>query len=251
MTCPGFNTQERDRPEFDSAHGTLHVVPGAWRPRRAGNDRAWQGRMTARLLLASLVSLVLATGTAWAEPDSGSSAPGVTPPAASPVQVPVAGGDDGQADTGGSEWYGTPIIVVDSLAMGTSVLALRNSFKDKSAGMWALGSVSLVFSGPIVHLSRGEGGNAAISLGLRLGMPVIGAFLGSAHYKANCLECPGGEELESVVVGVMIGAAAASLIDIVLVARTRSTRKRAATTAWAPQLGIGDSQVTAGVAGWF
>jgi hypothetical protein len=226
----------------------LRVIPGTWRAARTGNHRAWQARMTARLLLASLVSLVLVAGTASAEPDSASLAPGLTPPAATPPAAQVADPPDheSQPGTGESEWYGVSILLVDGLIVGGSALALNMDSDD----MFTAVAAAWVLGGPIGHLVHGEMRNAAISLGLRLGLPVLGGYLGRAS-AGDCWECNGPHGLGETIAGVLLGTLAASLLDMSVVARTRSTRKRVDTTAWAPQLGVSGSQVTAGVAGWF
>jgi hypothetical protein len=207
-----------------------------------------KARMTARRSLASLVSLLLATGTALAEPDSGSSAPGLTPPAASPGQAQVADPPyhEGQPGTNESEWYGLSILLVDGLIVGGSALALDLESDD----MLATVAAAWVLGGPIGHLVHGEMRNAAMSLGLRLGLPLLGGYLGKT-IAGDCFECNGPHALEEILAGVLLGTLAASLIDMSVVARTRSTRKRVDSTAWAPQLGVSGSQVTAGVAGWF
>jgi hypothetical protein len=108
---------------------------------------------------------------------------------------------------------------------------------------------TLAFGGPIVHLVHGENRKAAISLGLRLGLPVLGGVLGYWSAGDCDLDCSDVHGVFEAAGGVILGTVAASLIDIIVVART--PRKRVETTSWAPLLNVSDSQVTAGVAGWF
>jgi hypothetical protein len=199
--------------------------------------------MTARLVLGSLVSLLLAAGTASAEPDSGSHAPGVTPPAAAPSQdaQPRASG----YDVDDSRWYGAGIMLTDALVVGASFVAnSRDSahLMIAAGGLWTLG-------GPVVHWAHGQRHNAALSLGLRVVLPVVGGYLGYRSAGPCHIDCHSTRALYETLGGVVIGMAVASLTDIVVVARTRRTRVDS--TAWAPQLGVSGSQVTAGVAGWF
>ena len=86
--------------------------------------------------------------------------------------------------------------------------------------LWAvtvgvLGGFGYLFGGPVVHAVHGQGGVGAGSFLLRVGMPVMGAFLGCAIQGDSSGEfsCLGG-----ALVGFGLGALGAVVIDASLLA---------------------------------
>lgn len=78
-----------------------------------------------------------------------------------------------------------------------------------------------VLGAPIVHLAHGNGGRAAASLGLRVGVPALGALIGFAIAESDSdSECGNlGCVLNGVAMGAggaVVGMAAAVLIDWVV-----------------------------------
>jgi hypothetical protein len=120
-------------------------------------------------------------------------------------------------------WYGWQILLGD-VAATTCVLAFQNG-----------GCVAPYFlTGPSVHIAHGRNGLAAASFGLRLGGPALGAVIGAglAHCPNRSPPAPSPPRTESdsptfipdlgsldfcgldyMAVGMLVGAAAAIIVD--------------------------------------
>lgn len=164
-----------------------------------------------------------ATLRSWpaSEPPRDEAAPFEAPPTESPPKTPtrselpqpnLAPSYTGQTGTTHSVeekerlggWYGEQILYVDGglllLAMPTVGISLAGYF----------------VGGPIVHIVHENYGAAAGSLGLRVGLPLVGFAGGVA---AACAFEKGGYcALVGLVVGVPVGAIAATLIDAYVLA---------------------------------
>lgn len=110
-------------------------------------------------------------------------------------------------------WYGLQTLTVDALSIG--VLAVG----DSKAGTY-IGLGGYFLGGPLVHAAHGHVGKACGSLGLRAGAPIVGAIVGYAAER-----CGDQSEDEDYVcgtngaaVGVLIGAAAAIVVDAAVLA---------------------------------
>jgi hypothetical protein len=123
-------------------------------------------------------------------------------------------------------WYGWQIILVDL----TSVALVVKGLGSGSAPVAGLGGVALVLGGPIVHGVHGRPGAFAGSLGLRVGLPLLGAAIGAGR-GGGCDACGYGPE------GFVLGAAGAMLLDAVVLAHEEVPATPLSTLRVAPSLG--------------
>jgi hypothetical protein len=92
---------------------------------------------------------------------------------------------------------------------------------DGAAGdvLMATGGVTYLLGGPVIHAVHHNYGRAAISLGLRVLLPIIGANIGVAA--SGCQDHQSFANLcyvDDMAAGFLIGAATAAAADILLVA---------------------------------
>jgi len=154
-------------------------------------------RPSIALLLAA--SLVLASATARADP------PAPPTPAESHEQA--------------TRWYGYQTLATDGVALLFFVPAQSSASSATKQG-FAMGTLTMYGVGaPIVHLAHGHVGKALLDLGLRVGMPLA---LGAAGYAIGASSREQADGLGGVVgagFGALLGAAGASAIDAIVVAR--------------------------------
>lgn len=196
--------------------------------------------------MSSLFTLLVA-GSAIAQPPGGSpvSPPGSLPPGM--ANIPYYP-EQATEPEGEPTWYGWQILMTDLAAAGILV-ASADSDSDNSALLLFTGAIYLGAS-PVIHGYHNQGRKSAISLGMRVGLPVLGGFLG--YYSAgDCFECHSTHGLFEAIGGTLIGVAAASVIDIAFLSRESRPSAGRAEYAWTPRLGVSDSGFTAGVGGWF
>ncbi|HEX2660401.1 MAG TPA: hypothetical protein VHU40_19105 [Polyangia bacterium] len=130
-----------------------------------------------------------------------------------------------------AETYTGQILMADGASVATLVAAgLIDSAGSADIfvnGLTMVGGVGLMMGGSIVHVTHGNGGRAAASLGLRLGLTVVGAAVGAgvANCKPNEFLCGIGE----TAVGSLLGLATAITIDAAVLARLRDTDERVTT----------------------
>lgn len=172
----------------------------------------------------------------WVALAGAAHAGGEGPPGAAPSMQAAAVPPDEPVET---RWYGWQILAVDVASI--AVLAAGEDdalFSSIGAGGWVLG-------GPAVHLVHGHGGRAVGSLALRLAAPIAGAMIASAA-------CPGDENdevfgcLDNIAIGLVAGAGAAMVIDIVL-----ATEEVESPPPVAPVLMVTDAGAQVGLAGRF
>jgi hypothetical protein len=110
-----------------------------------------------------------------------------------------------RAEEAPPRWYGWEILLVDAAALGVMIAAGR---ADSDAVAW-VGFGAYAAGGPLLHAIHGNGGRAATSGVLRVGLPLTLGLLASAA-------CDGdGEEFLGClgpVGGAMLGGAAIALI---------------------------------------
>lgn len=101
-----------------------------------------------------------------------------------------------------------------------------------------------VLGGPIVHASHGNWGRAALSLGARVGMPLLGISTGVALE-----DCRGGDfcGFGGALIGGVVGIAAAVAIDSAALAREEAP----VGAALVPTLRVSENQTWLGVSGQF
>ena len=156
-------------------------------------------------------------------------------PTSPPAAAPLPRGFEREEET---SWYGWQTLIAD----GTSLLVLpivAGVTQSPTLGAVAVGGYFL--APPFIHGAHGRWGMFAASLGLRVGMPVLGGLLGAAA-QGDC----GGDLCIPVgaAIGVAIGALGAVALDASLLSYERDEpdpRYRAQPTkpshlAWSPTL---------------
>jgi hypothetical protein len=114
-------------------------------------------------------------------------------------------------------WYGWQTLSLDGLLLigGVATLQLSASRPDLAETLFWVPVVGFAVGGPTFHLIHREPWRALGSLGLRIGLPVLGGAVG-AGLIANCSQTAGDHGncgLGELIVGVAAGVVAASLID--------------------------------------
>jgi hypothetical protein len=195
-------------------------------------------RVARRSSLASLVlTVAIATSTRARadQPATPTSPPEATPTAAPVVAAPLPRGFEREQET---SWYGWQTLIAD----GTSVLVLpivAGVSQSPTLGGIALGGYFL--APPFIHGAHGRWGMFAASLGLRVGMPIVGGLLGAAA-QGDC----SGELCIPVgaAIGVAIGALGAVALDASLLAyetvepdpRYRGQPSKPSRVVWSPSV---------------
>jgi hypothetical protein len=164
--------------------------------------------------------------TAWSqtEPPSGS--------ASAPVAPTIHRGAAATESEGASESYAHWVVTSDL----TAVLLFAGALQGPGELGYASATTYLLGS-PAVHVAHGEIGKAALSLGLRFGIPitammVVGALNQSPHCPAsdadeNDIYCK--PIAERVLIAGAVGLVLAMVVDPVFLARRRVPRKAAFT----------------------
>lgn len=120
------------------------------------------------------------------------------------------------------EWYGWQILITDGVAISGIVAGVAaDSESLTTLGVFYMG-------GPVVHWSHGYSGRGWESLGLRLGLPLVGALAGVGVASA-ATECHGFGCLGGAPVGAGVGALGAMALDVTCLAwedPPQSTRVR-------------------------
>ncbi len=128
-----------------------------------------------------------------------------------------------------SHWYGWQTIIVDGMSL---LVVPAMADETKSTSLLALGVGGYALGGPIVHLAHGEVARGAASLGLRVGLPFLGA-LGGAMVDGN--SCSGEIcRMDRVVLGGALGVLAAVVVDSAALAYERVQDEPAAAKATPP-----------------
>jgi hypothetical protein len=121
------------------------------------------------------------------------------------------------APTGSYRWQAT---ATDAAAVTAAVAGFALEGKDRALGnvpsnaMMTIGISGYFLGAPIVHVANKHYGRAAVSLALRVGLPILGGAIGarSADCTADQFLCG----LEEMGKGMMIGGAAAVVVDNLL-----------------------------------
>jgi hypothetical protein len=158
---------------------------------------------------------------------------------------PTQSTQDGRSEPKHSQWYGLPILGLDlaSVALTSVGIATASSQSGLATPVLLIaGAGTFAFGSPIVHLAHDNSTGALLSFGLRAGLPVGSAALGYALVSGSANTCSGpgfcGPSILAggVLVGFAIGAAAASAIDIGLLARTQLPTPSRRSFALAPMI---------------
>ena len=134
---------------------------------------------------------------------------GMSPGAAAaegPNQTPAA-----PASSVDPAWYGWQAIIAD--ALGGGLLALSSQIPGPNGGVAVavLGVTDLVVTAPLIHVAHAQAGRAGISVGMRLGLPLLGGLLGVAVGGSTCqppAASPGAFDFSGLdCLGAQIGGA--------------------------------------------
>jgi hypothetical protein len=143
-------------------------------------------------------------------------------------------------------WYGGDVLAADGLGL----LLIMGCAKVVSGhgGDWSAACVApYLLAGPIAHTTHDQMGRAAISLGVRIVLPVVGYAIGGLYPCKDCF-------IPNEVPGALIGAAAAMVVDLFMayepaVPPPRTAPRRASDIT--PSVALAGGNLSVGVSGWF
>ena len=130
-------------------------------------------------------------------------------------------------------WYGWQTLAADTIP---TALFLATIPASNDGVWWTAGAVTFAFSGPIVHGVHDRPIAAAGSLGLRVGLPVLGMLMGvplskcyghSASAGAGVDISPSCED-NTIMIGALLGLGVASVADAAFLAYEPSERPQSA-----------------------
>lgn len=174
--------------------------------------------------------------------------PDLSPPGLTPEVAPATTDEPAVK----SYWYQT--LAADGLAI-TFVALAANGHGGDSDSLAKLGIGTYLLGAPLIHVSKGRPGRALGSLAMRVGLPFVGALIGSAlepTYKCydEYDDCgPDGVSGE-VVLGAVLGVVGASLIDATVLAKGDAPKAKAQPT-WTPTARATHGGVALGLTGTF
>lgn len=136
-----------------------------------------------------------------------------------------------------SDWYGWQLLLADGGALGLGA-ATGN-------GDIALGWIG---TGAVVHGAHHNYGRAVLSVGMRIGLPLAGVFLGESSARG----CTGDLcDLGPALVGGMLGMGTAEVIDLALAKDEPDAALPARSQRWTPVASVRHSGATLGIAARF
>jgi hypothetical protein len=138
------------------------------------------------------------------------------PPVAPPLAEPTPALPE-------SRWYGWQTLAPDAVAVGLAALALHLDSNGANVstveGLLAVSGGIFLLDGPIVHGLHGQPARAGWSIGLRVGLALLGWPVGFSTGEGACRKyaydhegCP----YEYAAYGVIFGAATAAFLDAVI-----------------------------------
>ena len=151
--------------------------------------------------------------------------------------------------------YSHQTLASDGIAAVLVIAAFRQDNPYSGLALLMCGADVYALGAPIVHLANREVGNSLKSLGLRVGLPWLGAMAGGMVGPKDTVKCdgvsgcPGSQESAmGVAIGAGLGALAAVVIDARYVARKRVTE---AAPSFAPTASYSPAGWSVGVGGSF
>lgn len=167
--------------------------------------------------------------------------PSLTPPSAPPLAGPEM-----VVEVQDYRWQ---LLVTDIASLGLGMATQDGR----------LMSSTYVLGAPIVHAAHGNGGRALVSVGLRMGLPVLGALAGISLEQAHCRSTAQTEDdcgLAGLILGGAAGIGAAVLIDWFALGKvekpvTRPALIQAGGIRANPMLGASKSGFSLGLGGTF
>ena len=176
---------------------------------------------------AAVVLVIALTSAAHANPP-GLTPPGLEEPPPPPnAQPPAPSNQPAQS-------YRTMTFAADAAAVGMLFLAIDNENEDLAK----LSLGTYLFGAPLVHVVKNRPSRALASLGLRVGLPILGGMLGEAmHEEPECYEydyCGDYYEgpSDEAVLGIVGGALAAMVIDTAYLAKVDPPKREQ--PSWTP-----------------
>lgn len=231
---------------FDAAPKTNEMARAAIRQilrTCAGTRAAIQPAM--RLAVAAVL-LVLSTSIAAAQAPGQTMSwePEVAPPSTVQPQTMTVN-------------YRSDVLLADGASIGLVLLAAPTH----SPQLAAFGVSGFFLGAPIVHIAHGRGTAALESLGLRAGLPLVGAWIG---YRVGpqdiaCADAApvegglgGGCTDQGSIVGMLLGGLAGGVSAMVIDAKFLAKyEKRTAPPSWTASIAPSHGGATVGVAGTF
>jgi hypothetical protein len=140
------------------------------------------------------------------------------------------------------------------LATDAASIGLMLSFNKTAA---TAGGVGYLLGAPIIHGAHDEGGRALASFGIRLGGPVAGFLLTAALLTAHECNpdrddgCDNSGDIPLLVLGTIVGAAAAVVIDDVLIAKPRTITRQVGLSLAPTVMVDRDRRTSIGIGGQF
>jgi hypothetical protein len=99
-----------------------------------------------------------------------------------------------------------------------------------------------------LHAAHGNSGRAVASVGLRVGLPLLGATLGASAAQG----CQGDWcGLGDVLVGGLVGMGAAEVADLLMATDEHAIAPASGSRSWTPVASIHHSSATVGIAARF
>jgi len=144
-------------------------------------------------------------------------------------------------------WYGWQTLTADGASLGVLILGTALGSRSESGDdLVALGLLGYEFAPGIVHFTHRNVGRGFASFGIRLGMPLAGAFLGASlasGCNTNLCEATGAG------VGVLLGMGGAVAIDAALFAYDERKRSSARRLGLVPLVSLTPQQAWLGLGG--
>lgn len=197
------------------------------------------------LRAAVVAAALLAPSVAVAEPPGMTPAGTPGPPGMTPETVPAQPVDQGTPSYRG--WT----LGADAVAVGLMVVAVDH----EDEGLAMLSLVTYAFGAPLVHLAKKRPERALASVGLRVGLPILGAMIGEGMHKDSYCNnydyyetCDEEGPSEEAALGVVVGIVAASAIDSIYLARGERPKPQ---PQWSPTVRSTSGGFALGVAGRF
>ena len=153
-------------------------------------------------------------------------------------------------------WYGWQIMLVDAASITAFVVGVQTEGSTGTA-LWASGLGAYLVGGPFVHVANDRHEHSDDSVGLRLGLPLGGAFAGGL-VGAAVINCDGDGLCRGLAyafgggIGIIVGAATAMTVDSAVLAYKPLRPERARTPLTvAPNLALTSQGAFTGLSGTF
>ena len=144
------------------------------------------------------------------EPEPTATEPTATEPAATERLTRPAN----EPEPAQRSWYGWQTLTIDGVAAAllfASIASTDASNNDATGGMLVIAGGTYLLGTPIVHAMNGRAGIGAASLGIRIGLPIIGLLAFGTD----------SQSLEGAAAGFILGMGTAVAIDAAVFARKR------------------------------